>query len=42
MYEYNIASKCKQNPKAFWRYINSVRKCKECVSALQDDGEVAT
>ena len=42
-YEKNIASKCKENPKSFWAYVNSVRKCGKPVSALEkEDGTFAT
>lgn len=42
-YEKNIASKVKENPKAFWKFVNSSRKCRENVSALQkEDGFLAT
>ena len=36
---HKIATEAKTNPKAFWQYINSKRKCKEGISSLKkDDG----
>ena len=38
-YEHKVAIEAKTNPKAFWQYINSKRKCREGVSSLKkDDG----
>ena len=41
-YEANIACKCKENPKVFWNHVNSKRKCREALSALEHKGEVIT
>ena len=38
LYEKKIATESKLNPKAFWNYVNSFRKCKEGVSPLTTDG----
>ena len=43
LHEKKIANESKANPKAFWKHINSFRKCKDGVSALQrEDGTLAT
>ena len=42
-HEKNIASHAKTNPKQFWKYVNSKRKCREKVAALQkEDGSLTT
>ena len=42
-HEKKIADECKGNPKAFWKYINSFKKCKECVPPLKrKDASLAT
>ena len=42
-HEKKIANDCKSNPKTFWKYINTFRKCKEGISPLQrEDGSLAT
>jgi len=42
-HEQNIASQAKANPKKFWKYVNSKRKCRENVAPLQrEDGSLAT
>ena len=42
-HEKNIASQAKDNPKKFWKYVNSKRKCREKVAALQkEDGTMTT
>ena len=42
-HEKQIAEKSKQNPKVFWKYVNSKRKCKENISALKGkDGKIYT
>ena len=42
-HERKIAHDCKRNPKAFWKYVNSFRKCKEGISTLErGDGSTAT
>ena len=42
-HEQKIASQAKTNPKAFWKHVNSKRKCRENVAALQkEDGSLAT
>ena len=40
-HEKKIAQKSKENPKVFWKYINSQRKCKENIPALKGkDGKL--
>ena len=42
-HERKIAENSKENPKIFWNYINSQRKCKESISALVgQDGKIHT
>ena len=42
-HEKKVASQTKTNPKSFWKYVNSKRKCKENVAGLQrEDGSLAT
>ena len=42
-HERKVAYECKLNPKAFWKYVNSFRKCKENISTLQrEDGSLTT
>ena len=41
-YESNIACKCKENPKAFWNHVNSERKCRETLTALEQEGKLVT
>ena len=43
LHEKKVASQSKKNPKSFWKHVNSFRKCRENVSALQrEDGSLAT
>ena len=42
-HEKKVASQSKTNPKSFWKYINSFRKCRDSVAALlKEDGTLAT
>ena len=42
-HEKKIAQKSKENPKMFWNYINSQRKCKESIPVLKGkDGKMYT
>ena len=42
-HEKSVASQSKSNPKAFWKYINSFRKCRENMAALlREDNTLAT
>ena len=41
--ERKIAEDCRSNPKAFWRFVNSKRKCKQGISVLKKpDGTYTT
>ena len=41
-YEKNIANQSKENPKAFWAYVNSKLKNKENVADLHTDSGIAS
>ncbi len=42
LHEQIIAQDCKANPKIFWKYVNSKRKCKEGISALKVGNVILT
>ena len=39
-YEVKVAKESKLNPKMFWRYVNSKRKCKQNVTSLKNDEDI--
>ncbi len=41
-YEKNLARQSKENPKAFWKFVNSKLKCKENVADLHTDKGTAS
>ena len=41
--EKKIAEECKENPKAFWKYVHELTKAKQGISALKDqNGDLKT
>ena len=41
-FEKNLAKKIKENPKAYWKYVNSKRKCKIKINSLLSPDGIIT